>query len=882
MRYFYRHQRVNFEFIRREFGDGAVALLHCWTNLNYKMIRFRGRLDFLKHCHNNSMFPAHLLHISDSRFYFKNYKSIRNINKLLNNTKKKILKIEIFDLNRQLHKIKNEIKTLAENLSEFLPVYIWNDFYDKKNCLFSKYTCNIKEKNDRKYLWLLKRTDRERLSKIKNINFQVHKDINNSEIVYKLEGEHINNTNLQKITDITISPKKFEEVGRSFLTQTNEKWFINLSSKTIPLEVSNLLQLGEGFSFPTYNNKKKAVIEFIKDIEGNELRHNNNQRLKIRNTVVTQLQKFMNNKQQVNNVHMELNRLMQVTKTFFNNNTDIIFTKADKGNITVTLDRAYYIDSVNEMLKDPTTYEIIQKNPIKKVETKLNEIVKRWLTLGFITKQESYILKSSDCTLSKAYGLPKIHKENVPFRIIVSSINSTLNSFANYLRKILHNSLPLAKSHVKNSFLLFNTLSGKKIPEKHVLLSLDVKSLFTNIPYELVIEGIRNRWHYIKNETKITETEFIIAIQFILNSTFFKFDNTIYKQIFGTPMGSPLSPILADIVMQDLEEKAIKNLDIEFPVYYRYVDDILLLTPECKVNTILNTFNSIHNRLQFTLELEKNRSINFLDLSLIVKNDELYIDWYRKETSSGRYLSYHSGHPLCHKVGTIYGLVDRALLLSHPNFQAKNLEYVIRILIDNAYPLELIFDRMNLRIKELVKRVHTKKHDHNPHENDKKMLVLPYITNISERIKSSIDSNKYITGYRVLNKLTGYIKRHKDYNKHDTKNNIVYKIFCNNCNASYVGQTKRQLKTRINEHEKNVRFDESKHSVITKHMTEMNHTFNWQEVKIMDYEKNYFKRLISEMIYIKTQDNGLNSVEDIECLDSSYFNLLTRIFSTKQ
>jgi len=271
---------------------------------------------------------------------------------------------------------------------------------------------------------------------------------------------------------------------------------------------------------------------------------------------------------------------------------------------------------------------------------------------------------------------------------------------------------------VKNSFSLFNTLSGKKIPEEHILLSLDVKSLFTNILTELVIEGIRNRWQYIRNETKISKKEFIIAIQFILNSTFFTFDNVIYKQIFGTPMGSPLSPILADIVMQDLEEKAIKNLDIDFPLYYRYVDDILLLTPESKVNTILNTFNNIHKRLQFTVELEKNRSINFLDLSLIVKSDELIIDWYRKETNSGRYLSYYSGHSLCHKVGTIYGLVNRAILLSHPNFQEKNLEYVIRVLIDNAYPLELIFNRINLRIKELIKRGHTKKLEPNSHRED--------------------------------------------------------------------------------------------------------------------------------------------------------------------
>jgi len=87
--------------------------------------------------------------------------------------------------------------------------------------------------------------------------------------------------------------------------------------------------------------------------------------------------------------------------------------------------------------------------------------------------------------------------------------------------------------------------------------------------------------------------------------------------------------------------------------------------------------------------------------------------------------------------------------------------HVIRVLIDNVYSLELIFNRINLKIKELIKRGHTKKQEPNSHSEDKKMLVLPSIRNISETIKSSIDSNKYITGYRISNKLTGYIKRHE-------------------------------------------------------------------------------------------------------------------------
>jgi len=50
----------------------------------------------------------------------------------------------------------------------------------------------------------------------------------------------------------------------------------------------------------------------------------------------------------------------------------------------------------------------------------------------------------------------------------------------------------------------------------------------------------------------------------------------------------------------------------------------------------------------------------------------------------------------------------------------------------------------------------------------------------------------------------------------------------------------------------------------------------------MDHETNYFKKLISEMIYIKTQENSLNSVDDIECLDSASFNLLTKMFNKTQ
>ena len=93
-------------------------------------------------------------------------------------------------------------------------------------------------------------------------------------------------------------------------------------------------------------------------------------------------------------------------------------------------------------------------------------------------------------------------------------------------------------------------------------------------------------------------------------------------------------------------------------------------------------------------------------------------------------------------------------------------------------------------------------------------------------------------GYRCLNKLNKFIKIHKDKNQHDNSNNVIYKVNCNNCDASYVGQTKKQLQTRIKEHRNNIKLDQSKYSAISKHITEINHDFDCEKVSIPDFEKN--------------------------------------------
>jgi len=113
-------------------------------------------------------------------------------------------------------------------------------------------------------------------------------------------------------------------------------------------------------------------------------------------------------------------------------------------------------------------------------------------------------------------------------------------------------------------------------------------------------------------------------------------------------MGSPLSPIVADLVLQNLESHILDELSFIPPFYIRYVDDIALAALYTLFDELLDIFNFFHPRLKFTMKVGGSQ-LNFLELIIIIRNSFMIFDWYQKPTFFGCILNYFFQHSITHK-----------------------------------------------------------------------------------------------------------------------------------------------------------------------------------------------------------------------------------------
>ena len=146
------------------------------------------------------------------------------------------------------------------------------------------------------------------------------------------------------------------------------------------------------------------------------------------------------------------------------------------------------------------------------------------------------------------------------------------------------------------------------------MVSFDVVSLFTPIPTALALQVTKNRLEAdltISERTNMSVDSIMILLEFVLDNNYFIVDGTFYKQIFGCPMGSPVSAILANLVMEQVEERALISAPHPPKWWFRYVDDSHVCIAREHLTEFHSHLNSINQHIKFTVEEEKTDPSHF-------------------------------------------------------------------------------------------------------------------------------------------------------------------------------------------------------------------------------------------------------------------------------
>ena len=239
-----------------------------------------------------------------------------------------------------------------------------------------------------------------------------------------------------------------------------------------------------------------------------------------------------------------------------------------------------------------------------------------------ISTRDEFALKSSDGRAPRLYGLPKIHKQGIPLRPIVSFVESPTYNLSKEIACILSHLVGRSERHVKNSYDFVEFLNTTKVDDNESMVSFDAVSLFTTkIPVDLAMEIAKKRLESYPSEdlqeiTNWSVEEICTGQRICLQATYLKFRNKFFRQIHGTAMGSPVSVVVANLVMEDVEEQAIDSFGQPPRVWKRFVDDTFVVLDKVAVDKFFTNLNQIQTSIKFIMEGEKFNYISFLDISI--------------------------------------------------------------------------------------------------------------------------------------------------------------------------------------------------------------------------------------------------------------------------
>lgn len=525
--------------------------------------------------------------------------------------------------------------------------------------------------------------------------------------VVKLElAEEFSDDELAVLLDVNIlideAEQEIETFNRPHQVYFNENALIILTKTFVPEDVQIALSFGYKFLFP-YKISNLNIHEILAQLE-----------MTIEQAIpdLSQLEASMEICRILRNTdnfdHNDQKNWFKFvcyrTVSFFKKNPHIFATRSDKGGHTVVMNESDYRVKLTQHLSDDAYSPVEDPNWLEALVSEEVELIDILMSNPKIAEivEDAKIPAYEPLTLAlpKFYGLPKIHKDGCPLRPITSTIGAVGYQVSKIFHLILKIVFPRTEYHIKDSYEFIEFLNGILLSPYDVLVSFDVVSMYTSIPFQLVYEIVmRNAalFGQFSIDRRLLSRILIFCLRKCM--IFTALEDT-YKQNYGLPMGSCLSPLMARVVMDEVIKFLLVFVpDIEF--IRVFVDDTIVAMNKNRVDDALLILNSfLPDKLIFTLEREDNLgNINFLNTTLRreikdkkKKKVEFYVctNWHRKHYASGRLLNFYSSHKRTTILATAAHFLKTVLLLSNPGFFLENRKRVLQTLRENSFPENVI------------------------------------------------------------------------------------------------------------------------------------------------------------------------------------------------